>query len=230
MNAANQLTPFEKSGPASHAGFATQIAPRLLLAEYDSNGWRANIQPYGPLALDPATAALHYGQSVFEGLKAFRGRDGKVRLFRPRAHIERFNASARRLAMPPVDVDLALGWLVDLVHDLKDSVPAAPGESLYLRPVMFASEAFLGVRPARRYTCLIIAAAGGAYYDTGRPLRLRVEDVYTRAAPGGSGEAKTGGNYAVALLPTEVAHAEGVLTMCSGSTPTSTTTWKKPGR
>jgi branched-chain amino acid aminotransferase len=161
------------------------------------------------VSLDPATAALHYGQSVFEGMKAFRGDDGVVRVFRPQRHLQRLARSAARLCMPSPEQDEALAWLLQLLRLERDWVPSQPGTSLYIRPVIMASEAFLGVRPARTYSFFVILSPVGRYYESPAPMRLLVEDRYVRAVDGGVGMAKTGGNYATALLAAEEAHAAG---------------------
>jgi branched-chain amino acid aminotransferase len=183
----------------------------MLLAEYqDGAGWgKFRIEPYAPFSLDPATAVFHYGQAVFEGLKAYRGDDGRVCIFRPQKYLERLNASARRMCMPPLNSTQALSWLIELVSSVREAVPAADGTSLYLRPAMIASEPFLGVRPARSYLFFVIASPAGSYYDEERPLRIRVEDRYARTAGGGVGAAKTGGNYGASLLAAEEAYRDG---------------------
>jgi branched-chain amino acid aminotransferase len=184
----------------------------MFVADFqDEKGWYdPRIEPYGPLSLDPAAAVLHYAQAVFDGLKAFRGQDGRVRLFRPQKHVERLNQSARRLCIPAVDPDLALQSLVDLVRVDHDWVPSSVGTSLYIRPTIVASEAFLGVRPAKQYVYFVILSPVGAYYKEGmNPVKIRVEDTYVRAVEGGTGGAKTGVNYAASLLAAEEAHAAG---------------------
>jgi branched-chain amino acid aminotransferase len=194
----------------NHLSFGTIFTDHMLRAEYEEGrGWlNYRIEPYGPLSFDPAAAVLHYGQSVFDGLKAFRSDDGRVRLFRPEKHIERLSASARRLCMPALD-SAALSWLVEFVRTEQDSVPSTPGTSLYVRPTIVATEAFLGVRPARSYSFFVIASPVGAYYSGDTPLKIRIEDKYVRAAPGGLGAAKTGANYVASLLAAEEAQAAG---------------------
>jgi len=203
------LAPVLKDKPYE-LGFGTVFTDHMLMAGYEpSSGWTARIEPYGPLSLDPATAALHYGQSVFEGLKAFQGDGGVVRLFRPQRHLQRLAQSAARLCMPAPEPDMALEWLLQLLRLERDWVPSQPGASLYIRPVIMASEAFLGVRPARTYTFFVILSPVGSYYESASPMRLLVEDRYVRAVDGGVGASKTGGNYAAALLAAEEAHAAG---------------------
>ncbi|MEA2640631.1 MAG: branched-chain amino acid aminotransferase [Chloroflexota bacterium] len=197
---------------ASTLGFGDVFTDHMLLADYSpERGWtNPRIEPYGPLVLDPAAAVLHYGQGVFEGLKAFRGVDGQVRLFRPQQHLARLNRSAHRLCIPPLDPELALAWLVDLVGLEQDWVPEGPGTALYVRPTIVASEPFLGVRPAETYLFFVILSPVGTYQPSGiHSMAIRVEERYARAVAGGVGAAKTGGNYAAGLLATEEAHAAG---------------------
>ncbi len=153
---------------------------------------------------------LHYAQAIFDGLKAFRGVDGKIRLFRPQKHVERMNNSARRMSIPPMDPELALRSLVELVGLDREWVPKTIGTSLYVRPVIMASEAFLGVRPAKAYIYYVILSPVGAYYPEGMaPVKIRVEEQYVRAVEGGLGGAKTGANYAASLMAGEEAKHEG---------------------
>jgi branched-chain amino acid aminotransferase len=177
----------------------------------EEKGWYdPRIEPYGPLSLDPATAVLHYAQAVFDGLKAFRGQDGTVRLFRPQKHVERLNASARRLCIPPLDPDMALRSLVELVRLEQAWVPSSVGTALYVRPVIIASEPFLGVRPSKSYVYYVILSPVGAYYAEGmNPVRILVEEHYVRAVEGGVGFAKTGVNYAASLFAAEQAKHKG---------------------
>ena len=201
----------ERAKILANPGFGTNFTDHMVEIDYDAEqGWHdARVVPYGPIALDPAAAVLHYAQEIFEGLKAYRLNDGGIALFRPEANAARFNASARRLAMPELPADL----FVEAVHQqvLADSdwFPTVEGGSLYLRPFMFASEAFLGVRPARSYKFLVIASPAGNYFKSGAPaVSIWVSD-YTRAAPGGTGAAKCGGNYAASLVPTAEAFSRG---------------------
>ncbi len=169
----------------------------------------ATVGPRGPISLDPAAAVLHYAQEIFEGLKAYRLADGGTTLFRPDANARRMNASADRLAMPHVPEDLFVQAVRELVAADHEWFPPVEGGSLYLRPFMIATEAFLGVRPAKQYKFLVIASPAGSYFKAGVPaVSLWVSD-YTRAAPGGTGEAKCGGNYAASLVPTGEAFAQG---------------------
>ena len=192
-------------------GFGRAFTDHMVEIDYtEGRGWHsARIVPYGPIPLDPAAAVLHYAQEIFEGLKAYRLADGGISLFRPDANAERFNASARRLAMPELPEDLFVEAVRQQVMADKDWFPSVEGGSLYLRPFMFASEAFLGVRPAKEYKFLVIASPAGNYFKSGAPaVSIWVSD-YTRAAPGGTGAAKCGGNYAASLVPTAEAFARG---------------------
>lgn len=179
-------------------------------------GWAdQRVVPYGPLALDPATAVLHYAQEVFEGLKAYRHQDGTIWAFRPEMNAKRFNKSAQRLALPELPVDMFVAACAALVRADKNWVPTAPGTSLYLRPFMFASEAFLGVRAANNVEFLVIASPAGNYFSGGvKPISIWVDSKYHRAAPGGTGAAKCGGNYAASLLPQQIAASQGFDQVC----------------
>jgi branched-chain amino acid aminotransferase len=195
----------------SELSFGTVFTDHMFVADFqEEKGWYdPRVEPYGPLSLDPATAVLHYAQAIFDGLKAFRGKDGRVRLFRPQKHIERLNGSARRMCIPPLDTDLALQSLITLVGLEQDWVPSSVGTALYVRPVIIASEAFLGVRPAKSYIYYVILSPVGAYYPEGmNPVKIKVEDQHVRAIPG-VGAAKTGGNYAASLFAAEEAHHAG---------------------
>jgi branched-chain amino acid aminotransferase len=202
-----------KSRPKDHElTFGTVFTDHMFVADFqEEKGWYdPRIEPYGPIALDPAAAVLHYAQAIFDGLKAFRGQDGRVRLFRPQKHVERMNASARRLCIPELDPDLALRSLVELTRLEQEWVPSAVGTALYVRPTIIANEAFLGVRPAKSYIYFVILSPVGAYYKEGMsPVKIRVEDRFVRAVEGGVGAAKTGGNYAASLRAAEEAHQAG---------------------
>ena len=192
--------------------FGTVFTDHMFLEDYDARqGWvNGRIEPYHHLSLDPAAAVLHYGQEIFEGLKAFRGVDGRVRLFRPRRHAERLVNSARRVCIPPMDVDHVVDSFVRLVSLERDWVPHTPGTSLYVRPTIIATEPFLGVRPAANYLYYIILSPVGAYHSAGlAPIKILVEEQYARAVQGGVGAAKTGGNYAASLLASEEARQLG---------------------
>lgn len=201
----------ERDALLADPGFGKVFSDHMVSIEWDeSRGWHdATIGPRGPIALDPAAAVLHYAQEIFEGLKAYRHGDGGMAMFRPEANAARFNASARRLAMPELPEDLFVASCEELVRTDRDWFPTVEGGSLYLRPFMFATEAFLGVRPARQYRYLVIASPAGNYFKSGAPaVSIWVSD-YTRAAPGGTGAAKCGGNYAASLVPTAEAFERG---------------------
>lgn len=192
-------------------GFGKNFSDHMVSIDWsEEQGWHnATVGPRGPIALDPAASVLHYAQEIFEGLKAYRTADGGIALFRPEANAERFNASARRLAMPELPEDLFVAAVKELVAADADWFPTVEGGSLYLRPFMIATEAFLGVRPAKEYKFLVIASPAGNYFKSGAPaVSIWVSD-YTRAAPGGTGAAKCGGNYAASLVPTAEAFERG---------------------
>ncbi|HEY8728174.1 MAG TPA: branched-chain amino acid aminotransferase [Acidothermaceae bacterium] len=174
-------------------------------------GWHnANLRPYGPLALDPATAVFHYGQSIFEGFKAYVQPDGSIKTFRPDANGRRFQRSAQRLALPELPVDDFVAAADLLIEADRAWVPAEEEKSLYLRPFMMATEAFLGVRPANHVTFMVIASPAGAYFAGGlHPVSIWLSEEFTRAAPGGTGAAKCGGNYAASLIAQQEASANG---------------------
>ncbi len=193
-------------------GFGRWFTDHLFRVDFDEGkGWHyPRVVPYRPIPLDPAASALHYGQALFEGLKAFRRDEGRACLFRPGAYLDRLNRSARRLAMPEIDPALVLEGAKTLLRADAAWMPSSPGTSIYLRPVMFATEAFLGVRPARSYTLLVIASPSGAYFSgPPRPLRIWVESSRARAARGGIGEAKAAANYVASLLAAEDAKKRG---------------------
>jgi len=196
----------------SELTFGTVFTDHMFVMDFqEEKGWYdPRVEPYGPFPLDPAAAVLHYAQAVFDGLKAFRGRDGQVRLFRPQKHVERLIQSSQRLCIPPLDPDLALKSLVTLVGIEKDWVPSTVGTSLYVRPTIIASEPFLGVRPAKSYIYYVILSPVGAYYPEGiNPVKILVVDKYVRAVEGGVGGAKTGVNYAASLYAAEEAKHAG---------------------
>ncbi|NLV25451.1 MAG: branched-chain amino acid aminotransferase [Deltaproteobacteria bacterium] len=186
----------------SQLAFGRQFTDHMFVMDYDAgrNWHSARIVPYGPFSMDPAALVFHYAQEIFEGLKAFRRPDGSIALFRPKDNITRFNHSAERLCMPQVDEAFFFDALKKLVRMEADWVPKSIGTSLYIRPTMIANEAVLGVKPSAKYLCYIILSPVGAYYKGGfKPVSIWISDKYVRAAPGGTGEAKTGGNYAASL-------------------------------
>ncbi|EJL28521.1 branched-chain amino acid aminotransferase [Novosphingobium sp. AP12] len=195
----------------ANPGFGTNFTDHMVTIEWtEGQGWHdAVIGPRQPIALDPAAAVLHYAQEIFEGLKAYKQADGSISLFRPEANAARFNLSAQRLAMPDLPETLFVEAIERLVALDRDWIPEGEGSSLYLRPFMIATEAFLGVRPARQYKFIVIASPAGNYFKSGAPaVSIWVSD-YTRAAPGGTGAAKCGGNYAASLVPQAEAIARG---------------------
>ena len=199
------LVPGETRAEAcADPGFGKIFTDHMVSIDWaEGRGWHdAMIGPRGPLSLDPAAAVLHYAQEIFEGLKAYKLADGSLALFRPDENAKRFNASARRLAMPELPEDAFVEAVRQLVLADKDWFPTVEGGSLYLRPFMFADEPFLGVRPAKHYKFLVICSPAGNYFKSGAPaVSIWVSENYTRAAPGGTGAAKCGGNYAASLVP-----------------------------
>jgi branched-chain amino acid aminotransferase len=193
-------------------GFGKYFTDHMVRVEYADGAWaEPQVVPYGPLSLDPATAALHYGQEIFEGLKAYRQPDGSIASFRPDVNAQRFQRSARRLAMAELPEQLFVGSLQALAEIDKDWVPDDPDESLYLRPFMIGTEVGLGVNsPSSTYTYLLIASPAGSYFASGvKPVKVWLSTEYTRAAPGGTGEAKCAGNYAAAFVAQAHATAQG---------------------
>jgi branched-chain amino acid aminotransferase len=195
----------------SALGFGKVFTDHMFRLDWDEGkGWHdGRVIPYGPLMLDPAASALHYGQLIFEGMKAFDV-GGSMRLFRPRAHAARLDASAAKLCMPPVGEKLILEGVRALLKVDADWLPKAPGTSLYVRPFMIATEAFLGVRPAKQYAFLVIVSPVGAYFSgPPRPLKIWAEVNRSRAAPGGIGASKAAANYVASLFAAEDAKSHG---------------------
>jgi len=194
-------------------GFGKYFTDHMVTIRWtEARGWHdARVQPYGPLSLDPAAMVFHYGQEIFEGLKAYRQPDGSVATFRADANAARFQVSASRMAMAPLPAELFGESLAELVRVDERWVPAAGGEeSLYLRPYLIATEVGLGVRPAAEYLYLLIASPAGSYFASGvKPVDVWLATEYTRASPGGTGGAKAGGNYAASLLPQRQATENG---------------------
>jgi branched-chain amino acid aminotransferase len=191
-----------KIADESKLGFGKHFTDRMLLIEWKvGRGWHdARIEPYAPFSLDPACTVFHYAQEIFEGLKAYKWADGRIALFRPEMNARRFIQSGDRLCMPSVPEELFIDGIKKLVELEKEWIPTAPGTSLYIRPTMIAVEPVLGVHPSNHYYFYVILSPVGAYYAAGfNPVSILVEDHYVRAVPGGTGEAKTGGNYASSL-------------------------------
>lgn len=196
----------------SALGFGQHFTDHMLVIPYtEGKGWHdAVIKRYENFSLDPAAMVLHYGQAIFEGLKAYRGQDGHIYLFRPKANLERMNISASRMCMPQLPVDEVFAALRELLLLDQDWIPSAKGATLYIRPTMVASEPVLGVRPAKQYLFYVIMSPVGAYYPEGfNPVKIFVTDKYVRAVPGGVGNAKTAGNYAASLMAAREAQQAG---------------------
>ena len=208
----NLATPAEREAKMAKMLFGKDFSDHMAHATWTADqGWHNRaIEPHGSLTLEPAAAVLHYGQEVFEGLKAYRHEDGSVWTFRPTYNAARLNHSSRRLAIPELPHEDFMASLAGLVKADREWVPSEPGSSLYLRPYIFASDAFLGVDAAKKYEYLVIASPSGAYFAHGfQPINVWVEPHFHRAGPGGMGDAKTGGNYASSLLPKVKAHDAG---------------------
>jgi len=195
-------SPKQKPADQNKLGFGQIFSDHMFIMDYtEGMGWHdPRIVPYAPLLLDPATMVFHYGQAIFEGLKAYKAKDGRILLFRPRKNMERVNISNDRICIPPIDVDFAVQAVKTLVDLDKDWIPEAEGTSLYIRPFIIATDPFLGVRPSNTYKFMIILSPVGAYYPEGlNPVKIYVENFYVRAVKGGIGFAKTPGNYAASL-------------------------------
>jgi branched-chain amino acid aminotransferase len=202
----------ERAAILAAPGFGRHFTDHMARIDYADGAWgEGRVVPYGPLSLDPATTVFHYGQEIFEGLKAYRQGDGSIAAFRPDANARRFARSARRMGMAELPEELFVESIRALVEADQAWVPDRPDESLYLRPVMIATEVGLGVNsPSRTYTYLVIASPAGPYFTSGiKPVKVWLSTEYTRAAPGGTGEAKCGGNYAAAFVAQAAATARG---------------------
>ncbi len=188
--------------------FGKTFSDHMFMVEYKDGEWQnPQVLPYGNLSLSPATSSLHYGQALFEGMKAYKDKNGDILLFRPLSNLQRLNKSAERLCMPELPEDLFMQGLEQLLQLDKDWVPSKEGSSLYIRPVMFATDDYIGVRPSLTYRFLIITCPVGKYYD--KPVKVAVEPHYVRSAEGGAGYAKAAGNYAAALLPSRKMQEKG---------------------
>ena len=195
----------------AEGGFGKYYTDHMVVCDWSQeSGWsEPELVPYGPLTLDPATAVFHYGQEIFEGLKAYRHPDGSISLFRPDANAARFARSAARLALPEMPIDFFVETIEELVKQDHNWVPSKLGESLYIRPFMIATEVGLGVRPSNKATYLLIATPAGAYFNAAVAVTVWISTEYVRAAPGGTGEAKCGGNYAASLVAQKQAATQG---------------------
>jgi branched-chain amino acid aminotransferase len=206
---ADALKPLPKDGDLA---FGTIFTDHMFNMDYDpENGWHnPRIEPYQPIVMDPSTMVLHYGQSIFEGLKAFKTADGGIQVFRPQENFKRFNRSADKLCIPPLDEAFALKAMQELLRVDQRWVPSTHGTSLYIRPTIIAMDPFLGVRASYTYRFFIIMSPVGAYYKEGfNPVKIWVTDKHVRAVRGGMGEVKTAGNYAASLYAGEEAHDAG---------------------
>ncbi|MFM1876752.1 MAG: hypothetical protein RL266_2489 [Bacteroidota bacterium] len=188
--------------------FGREFADHMFVADFKDGKWgEFRIIPYAGMSFYPAMLGLHYGQTIFEGMKAYRNTSGEIMMFRPTDNFMRLNRSAERMCMPTIPVDLMMEALKELIRIDEQWVPKDQESALYIRPFMFATDEFLGVKPSEKYRCVMFTGPVGPYYTT--PLKVMVEDHYTRAAKGGTGSAKAGGNYGGALYPTRLAQQKG---------------------
>ncbi len=188
--------------------FGKVYSDHMFLANYKDGKWgNFRIEPYGNINLSPANSAIHYGQSIFEGMKAYKMQDGKINIFRPHKNFERMNRSAERMCMPQIDEELFFEGIRSLVNLDKNWVPGKENTSLYIRPFMFATDEYIGIKPSDNYLFMIFTCPVGAYYA--KPVSVKIETKYTRAIEGGTGAAKAAGNYAASLFPARIAQKEG---------------------
>ncbi|WP_257985845.1 branched-chain amino acid aminotransferase [Bacillus sp. M6-12] len=213
MKIEHQLSTSRKQKPSyDNLEFGKIYTDHMFIMDYTAGiGWHdARIVPYQPITLDPAAAVFHYGQTVFEGLKAYLTKDEEILLFRPEKNIQRLNRSNDRLCIPQLDEEFALQALKELITVDREWIPSAEGTSLYIRPFIIATQPYLGVAPSKKFQFIIILSPVGAYYKEGiNPVKIAVERQFVRAAVGGTGNAKTGGNYSGSLKAQEVAEAAG---------------------
>jgi len=208
INLTKTNSPQQRPADESQLGFGKIFSDHMFIMEYDakkadeSGGWHnPRIKPFENLSISPAAMVLHYGQEIFEGLKAYRTHNNKIQLFRPEENFKRMNVSAQRSVIPEVDVDDCIQALCELIKIDHEWVPHSPGTTLYIRPFIIGVDPFLGVRPAEKYYFIIITSPSGAYYSAGlNPVSIAVEEKYVRAVKGGMGHVKAGGNYAASLL------------------------------
>lgn len=192
----------------SNLGFGKIFSDHMFIAEYHDGQWgKMRIEPYAPVPMSPAMSALHYGQAIFEGLKAFRNSKGEIFVFRPEKNAHRMNDSAARMCMPSFPEDMFVQAITTLVSMDRNWIPSHEGEALYIRPVMFATDAYVGVKPSDSYMFIIFTCPVSRYY-TGE-LKVKIENKFTRASKGGTGHAKAAGNYAASLYPTKLAKEQG---------------------
>ena len=188
--------------------FGRYFTDHMLEADYEDGEWKnIEIKPYQPLLLEPSLAALHYGQAIFEGIKAYKDADGNAAIFRPFDNFKRFNISAERMCMPTVPEEIFIEGMRMLIKLDKNWIPSLPNHSLYIRPFMFSSDPVIGVKPSDTYKFMIILSPTGPYYAA--PMKIYVEEKYTRAAPGGVGFSKNAGNYGGSMLATALAKKQG---------------------
>ncbi|MEG1114258.1 MAG: branched-chain amino acid aminotransferase [Janthinobacterium sp.] len=201
----------ERAARMVNPAFGRIFTDHMVVIPYRDGKWQqGELKAYGPLMLDPSASSLHYGQAIFEGYKAFAQPDGSIKTFRPEQNAERFNRSAARLAMPAIPVELFLEAGDALIAQDRNWVPKNTGESLYMRPLMIATDPYLGVRPSEEYLFVLFASPAGAYFPKGvKPVTVWISEDFVRAAPGGTGEAKCAGNYAASLMAQSQAQEKG---------------------
>lgn len=188
--------------------FGKVYTDHMLLVDYAHDEWtNSRIIPFGYVAMSPASPAIHYGQSIFEGMKAHRSASGEILLFRPMDHSARLNKSAERMALPTIPGEFFIETLKELVAIDREWVPSAPGTSLYIRPFIFSADEYIGIRPSQSFTYMVILSPTGAYYS--QPVKVKIETHFSRATAGGTGYAKAGGNYGGAIYPTQLAQQQG---------------------
>ncbi|OEZ69350.1 branched-chain-amino-acid aminotransferase [Janthinobacterium sp. HH103] len=208
---AHPLSDAERAARMVNPAFGRIFTDHMVVFPYRDGRWQqGELKAYGPLTLDPSASSLHYGQAIFEGYKAFAQPDGSIKTFRPEQNAERFNRSAARLAMPAIPVELFLEAGDALIAQDRNWVPKNTGESLYMRPLMIATDPYLGVRPSEEYLFVLFASPAGAYFPKGvKPVTVWISEDFVRAAPGGTGEAKCAGNYAASLMAQSQAQEKG---------------------
>ena len=188
--------------------FGKVYSDHMFMADYSAGEWRnLRILPYGKIAVSPATPAIHYGQSIFEGLKAHRNPRGEALLFRPQDNLKRMNRSAERMSMPALPEDIFMDSVSELISLDRGWIPSSKGSSLYIRPFLFSADEYIGIRPSLAFTYMVITSPVGSYYSS--PVRVKIETHFTRAAQGGTGYAKAGGNYGGAIYPAKLAQDQG---------------------
>ncbi len=206
------LTSQKKTKPDyTKLGFGKYFTDHMLIMDYKDGAWQEiQIVPYGDFTMDPSTNVLHYGQGIFEGMKAYKNKEGKITLFRPYDNMQRMNNSAKRLCMPEFDSKQVLDGIKKLIEIDSDWIPTSEGSSLYIRPTMIAYDPMLGVHAAHAYKFFVILSPVGSYYANGlQPTKIIIEEDFVRATPGGTGEAKCMGNYAASLLAGQLANQKG---------------------